>query len=207
MIPLNAKDSIGLDETLMSHWNEFYPDAVDQILPGMPEPLGNLVVLATYVDANHAGNLVNRRSHTGVLIYVNNALVTWFSKRQNTVESSSFGSEFVALRIATELIEALRYKLRMFGIPVEVPTNVYCDSKLVVTNASIPTSVLNKRHNAICYHKVPEAQAAGVINVLWIEGTYNLADLLTKTTLASNVKHDIADCIFANRTVLIEDGT
>jgi Reverse transcriptase (RNA-dependent DNA polymerase). len=138
MIPLDDKDSIGPDETLMSHWREFYPDAVDQIPPDMPEPLGNPVVLATYVDANHAGNLVNRRSHTGVLIYVNNALITWFSKRQNTVESSSFGSEFVALRIATELIEALRYKLRMFGIPVEGSTKVYCDNKSVVTNASIP---------------------------------------------------------------------
>jgi hypothetical protein len=65
---------------------------------------------------------------------------------------------------------------------------------------------IDKKHNAICYHKVRKAQAAGVINVLWIEGTSNLADLLTKTTLASNVKHDIADCIFANKTVLIEDG-
>jgi hypothetical protein len=59
-----------------------------------------------------------------------------------------------------------------------------------------------------CYAmRVREAQAAGVINVLWIEGTSNLADLLTKTTLVTNVKHDIADCIFANGFVLIEDGT
>jgi len=173
----------------------------------MPEPLGSPVVIASYVDANHAGNLANRRSHTGILVYVNNALILWYSKRQNTVESSSFGSEFVALRIATELIEALQYKLRMFGVPVEDPTNVYCDNKSVVINASIPTSVLSKRHNAICYHRVREAQAAGIINVLWIEGSRNLADLLTKTTLASNVKHDIADSIFSNKSVLIEDGT
>jgi hypothetical protein len=83
---------------------------------------------------------------------------------------------------------------------------VYCDNKSVVTNASVPTSVLSKRHNAICYHRVREAQAAGIINVLWIKGSTNLADLLTKTTLASNVKHDIADCIFSNKSVLIEDG-
>jgi hypothetical protein len=54
----------------------------------------------------------------------------------------------------------------MFGVLIEGPTNVYCDNKLVVTNASVPTSVLNKRHNAICYHRVREAQAAGIINVL-----------------------------------------
>jgi hypothetical protein len=54
--------------------------------------------------------------------------VIWYSKRQNTVESSSFGSEFIALRIAKELIVALRYKLRMFGVPVHGPANVFCDN-------------------------------------------------------------------------------
>ena len=206
MIPPCVDGAIGPDDVAMEHWREFYPNASDPLPPNMPEPLGNPVVVAAYVDANHAGNLANRRSHTGVLLYVNNSLIVWYSKRQNTVESSSFGSEFVALRIATELNEALRYKLRMFGVPVEGPTTVYCDNKSVVTNATIPTSVLSKRHNAICYHKVREAQAAGIIHVLWIKGTNNLADLLTKTTLASNVKHDIADCIFANKSVLIEDG-
>jgi hypothetical protein len=50
--------------------------------------------------------------------------VIWYSKRQNTVETSTFGSEFVAMRIAVELVESLRYKLRMFGLPIEGPTNV-----------------------------------------------------------------------------------
>ena len=99
------------------------------LLSKMPEPLGNPIVIAAYVYANHAGNLANRRSHTGVLVYVNNDLILWYSKCQNTVKSSSFGSEFVALRIATELIEALQYKLRMFGVPIEDSTNVYCDNK------------------------------------------------------------------------------
>jgi len=206
LIPPQVNGAVGPDNVIMEHWKEFYPDASDRLPHNMPEPLGNPVAIAAYVDANHAGNLANRRSHTGILVYVNNALILWYSKRQNTVESSSFGSEFIALRIATELIEALRYKLRMFGVPVEDPTNVYCDNKSVVTNASVPTSVLSKRHNAICYHRVREAQAAGIVNVLWIKGSMNLADLLTKTTLASNVKHDIADCIFANKSVLIEDG-
>jgi len=60
-----------------------------------------------FVDANHAGNLVTRRSHTGILIYCNQAPIMWYSKAQKTVETSTFGSEFVALRIAVELVEAL----------------------------------------------------------------------------------------------------
>lgn len=186
------------------YWKELYPDAQEVIPSNQPEPLGNPVWIHTYVDANHAGNLANRRSHSGILIYVNNAPIIWFSKRQNTVESSSFGSEFVALRIAVELVEALRYKLRMFGIPIDGPTNIYCDNKSVVTNASIPTSVLNKRHNAICYHKVRESQAAGTIRVGWIPGEENLADLFTKTTMPGNVRNDIVETIFMNQCSHIE---
>ena len=118
------------------------------------EPFGNPVLVRAWVDVNHAGNLANRRSHSGILIYVNNALVLSFSKRQNTVKSSSFGSELVALRIATVMIEALRYKLRCFGIPIVGPKTVLCDNKSVVTNSSVPVSVLNKKHNDICYHRV-----------------------------------------------------
>ena len=144
------------------------------------EPLGNLVLVRAWVDANHAGNLANRRTHSGILIYVNNALILLYSKRQNTVESSSFGLELVALRIATHMIEALRYKLRCFGIPIDGPVTVLCDNKSVFTNSSVPTSVLNKRNNAIYYHRVREAQAAQIIKVAWIPEDMNLSDILTR---------------------------
>jgi hypothetical protein len=111
---------------------------------------------------------------------LNSAPIAWYSKRQNTVESSTFGSEFVALRVATEMCQALRYKLRMFGVAIDGPTSVMCDNKSVQTNASVPTSQLGKKHNAICYHKVRENVAAGVIRVGWVSSENNLADLFTK---------------------------
>ena len=170
----------------------------------MIKPLGRPVTIRTYVDANHAGNLANRRSHTGILIYINNSPIIWYSKRQNTVETSSFGSEFVALRIATELNEALRYKLRTFGVPLNGPSEILCDNKSVVTNSSVPTSVLNKRHNAICYHRVREAQAAGIIRVGWIEGKDNLADLFTKTTMPTQTKTNFVKYIFNNEASVLK---
>jgi hypothetical protein len=80
---------------------------------------------------------------------------------QNMVENLTFGSEFVAMQIAVELIEALRYKLRMFGVPINCPTNVFCDSEAVTKNAIYPESTLKKKHNAIAYHRTREAVAAG----------------------------------------------
>mmetsp|Transcript_6957 Transcript_6957/g.15349 ORF Transcript_6957/g.15349 Transcript_6957/m.15349 type:complete len:138 (-) Transcript_6957:553-966(-) len=78
-------------------WKEFYCDVKEEDPPNMPEPLGREVVMSCFVDANHAGNKVTRRSHTGIVIFLNRAIIQIYSKRQNTVESSTFGSEFVEM--------------------------------------------------------------------------------------------------------------
>jgi hypothetical protein len=131
-------------------WTDFYGDVSEAIPPKMPNSRGNPVNTTCFVDANHAGNLVTCRSQTGILLFVMKSPIVWYSKRQ----TSTFGSEFVAMRQATESIEALRYKLRMFGIPIDGPTRVYGDNGAVISNSSIPTSSLTKKHNAICYHRV-----------------------------------------------------
>jgi Reverse transcriptase (RNA-dependent DNA polymerase) len=164
-------------------WESSYPGAAEALPPNPPEALRNSVTMTCYVDADHAGCLATRRSHSGVLLYVNSALVLWHSKRQNTVEASTFGSEFIAAKIAIEMIEGLRYKLRMMGFPLIGPTSVLCDNQSVVTNASRPESTLSKKHIAIAiaYHRVREAQAAETVRFGHVAGTANWADMLTKS--------------------------
>jgi hypothetical protein len=145
-----------------------------------PVPLGMPVEISCFVDANHAGNVITRRSHTGILIFVQNAPILWFSKKQNTVESSTFGSELVAMRIARDLIAALRIKLQLFGVPLAGPANVLCNNQGVVKNTCIPESTLTKKHNSINYHIIREAAAMGMIRVGKEDTETNLADLLTK---------------------------
>ena len=178
-------------------WSSFYEDLDEELPPRMPEPLGNPVNIHVFVDANHAGNVVTRRSHTGILVFVQNSPVLWVSRRQNTVETSTFGSEFVALRNARDVIIALRYKLRMFGVPLEGPAQVYCDNQGVVKNTSIPESVLSKKHNAINYHAVREAAAAGVLEVHKEDTQTNLADLFTKV-LPADRRRDLLGSILYN---------
>ena len=123
---------------------------------------------------------MTRRSQSGILIFCNCAPIIWYSKRQNTVETSTFGSEFQAIKNAVELTEALRYKLRMFGAPIDGATNVFCDNEAVYKNTSLPESTLKKKHHSIAYHRCREAVAAGTVRVAK-EGTKtNLADLFTK---------------------------
>ena len=64
----------------------------------------------------------------GFLIFFNRAPIRWHSKQYNAVGKSTFGSEMMALKNGVELVESLRYKLRMFGAPIEGATNIYCDN-------------------------------------------------------------------------------
>jgi hypothetical protein len=177
-------------------WSSFYQQLEEELPPKMPEPLGNPVVLHVFVDANHAGNVVTRRSHTGILLFVQNSPIQWLSKRQNTVETSTFGSEFVALRTARDMIISMRYKLRMFGVPLDGPAQVYCDNQGVVKNTSIPESVLSKKHNAINYHAVREAAAAGVLQVHKEDTQTNLADLFTKVLPADRRRELLGSIVY-----------
>ena len=110
----------------------------EAIPPNMPKPCGNSVSTHFCVDSNHTGNKVTCRSQKGILIFVNKAPTIAFSKHKNTVETGTFGSEFTALKNAVQLVEDLRYKLRMFGVPIEGLTNVLCDNELVYKNVYKP---------------------------------------------------------------------
>jgi hypothetical protein len=165
-------------------WSEYYPRVEDPLPANMPQPQGKSVMVLCYVDADHAGCQVTCCSPMGILILVNCAPILWLSKRQNTVETSTFGSEFIALKTAVEMVEGLCYKLRMPGVPMEGATNLFCDNESVVKNSSRPESTLKKRHNGIAYHHCREAQAAGIIRIPFEPSETNLADLFTKLLAA-----------------------
>jgi hypothetical protein len=103
-----------------------------------------------------------------------------YSKRQNTVEASTFGSEFTAIKTAIKQVELLRYKLRMMGIPINGPSSVYTDDQPVFKNATSPESVLKKKQNLIAYHRTREAQASRTDQVALEPIDTNMSDILTK---------------------------
>ena len=106
--------------------------------------------------------------------------IDWISKRQGTIKPARYGSEFVATRITTDNIVELRYTLRMLGVPILDASYVFGDNQAVVNSSMIPEYNLKKRHNALAYHRVREAIAAGIIQYYHIDGKENPADVLRK---------------------------
>ena len=117
------------------------------------------------------------------------APVFWFSKKQTTVETSSFGSEFVAMKNCTEYIRGLRYRLRMMGIQVLGPTYIYGDNQSVLYNTTIPESTLKKKSQSLCYHFVREGVAGNEWRTGYIKSINNPADILTKPFPATKRQH------------------
>ena len=157
-----------------------YGNLKEELPPDMPPPKGHLVRTTSYVDANLMHCKVTGKSATGILHLVNQTPIAWFSKRQATVETATYGSEFVAARQATEQIMDLRYTLMYMGLPLDGPSWLFGDNKSVITSSTIPHSMLGKRHNALAYHRVHASIASGVSNFIHIDGTDNVADVLTK---------------------------
>lgn len=162
------------------NWSEFYPDAIEEVPSDMPEPDGEMMKLTCYVDADHARDKLTRKSVTGIVLLLNNTPISWMSKRQKTVETSTYGSELVAARIAVDLIVEWRYKLRMLGVELEESSWMVGDNMSVVVNTTIPSSNLKKKHQACNYHRVREAIAGRFITYGYIPSERNIADICTK---------------------------
>ncbi|KAI2513193.1 hypothetical protein MHU86_1231 [Fragilaria crotonensis] len=182
-------------------WRAFYGNAKEALPPNAPTPRGKDVDLRLFVDSDHAGDKKTRRSRTGFLIYLNSAPITWFSKKQSTIETSVFGAEFVAMKQGMETLRGLRYKLRMMGVSLSGPSYIYGDNMSVVHNTQRPESTLKKKSNSVCYHAVREAVAMGECLVGHVSTHDNPADICTKIIpggqkrdhLVGLILHDITD--------------
>jgi hypothetical protein len=161
-------------------WRDFYGNIKEPTPPNAPAALGKEVDIRLYVDSSHADDRSTRRSRTGFFVYINNALITWVSKKQATIETSVFGAEFVAMKHGIENVRGLRYKLRMMGIQISGPTYVYGDNMSVINNTSRPESTLKKKSNSVCYHFCRESAAMDESIMGHVSSEENRADIATK---------------------------
>ena len=132
------------------------------------------------MDANLNHCLATGKSLTGCLQFVNKTLVDWYSKKQATVETATYCSEFVAAKTATEQIMDIRQSLRYLGAPIGAKSILFGDNRSVVTSATLPHSALPKRHNILAFHRVWEAISTKLMAFYWIQSAYNLNDMLSK---------------------------
>ena len=171
-------------EKLIPDFLQDYPEAKEEIAAHFPKSFGPVMETTIMVDADHAHDQKTRRSLTGLLAFVGSTPVIWLSKRQGAIASSTYAAEFSALRTATEEAISLRYMLRCLGCNVPTdgscPTKIFGDNLSVIQSAANPAADISKKHVAISFHTVREAIAARIVEAYWLQGKYNLSDIMTK---------------------------
>ncbi|KAL7559264.1 hypothetical protein ACA910_009039 [Epithemia clementina (nom. ined.)] len=173
-------DYSSLPEQVFDWTRTVYSNAQELIPEDCPEPIGHYVTLTHFKDANLMHDLVTRRSVTAVLHFMNGTPIDWYSKCQSTVETATFRSEFVSARTAVDQAQEFCNTLWYLGVPIQGKSYLFGDNKSIVTNATLPHSILNKRHHLLSYHCVREAVAAGWLAFYWKESKTNPADILSK---------------------------
>jgi hypothetical protein len=172
-----AKDSVEI-------LGDDYPGATEEVDAKCPKQFFDELTITAFVDWDHAHDKVTPRSITGLVILVGRTQVFFSSKCQGAIETSTYGAEFCAMRTAVEeVIIAVRYMLRCFGVRVEHASYLFGDNLGVVQNVTIKESLLKKKHVAISYHKVRESAACGIVHPAKLLGKYNFGDVLTKSQM------------------------
>ena len=96
-----------------------YGDVKEQLPSDLPAPKGKPVRTTSFIDANLMFCKATGRSATGILHFVQATPIDWYSKRQSTVETATYGSEFVAGRTATDQVIDIWLTLRYMGAPLD----------------------------------------------------------------------------------------
>jgi hypothetical protein len=136
-------------------WSSSVYGDVKEIIPtDIPEPKGKYITLSHYFDANLYHDMITRRSVTAILDFLNQTPMDLYSKKQATVKTATFGSEFIAVRTTIDQIIDLRMTLHYVGIPIQEKSYVFGDNKTVINASSTPHAKLHKRHNALSFHHV-----------------------------------------------------
>jgi hypothetical protein len=162
-------------------WSETVYGSPQEILPDdAPKPMGLPVLFTHYVDANLMHDALTGRSMMGILHFVNGTPIDWYAKKTPTVETATYGSEFVAARNCVEQIIDLRNTFRYLGVPIDGQSYMFGDNESVVNSGSRPHAKLHKRHTALSFHRVREAIASNMLAFIHIAGQLNPADILSK---------------------------
>ena len=190
-------DYSALDGEISCNWTNLYPGVKEEVnksrimIPSLL--LGKGIMISAFVDADHTRDEVTRRrSVKGIMIFLNctlaGAVVYQAAGYSQWLESSMYSSELVAACIAaTEMVMEMRLNLRSMGrvyLSGGGASYMFRDNMSVITNATLPLLCLKKKHNAIAYHCIWEAIAAGIIKFIHVPSSRNIADVLTKPFLA-----------------------
>nr|GEU68348.1 ribonuclease H-like domain-containing protein [Tanacetum cinerariifolium] len=138
------------------------------------------ISLVGYTDADWAGCPSTRRSTSGYCVFFEDNLLSWSSKRQQTISRSSAEAEYRGVANVVAKTAWLRNLLRELHSPLSAATLVYCDNVSATYLSANPVQHQRTKHIEIDIHFVRDLVTAGQVRVLHLSSRYQYADIFTK---------------------------
>lgn len=140
----------------------------------------NVNIIDCYVDADWAGDSLDRKSTTGYVIRLFGNVIYWKSRKQNSVTKASTFAEYVALSEAVSELKFIKELLETFNVRLINPIDIYEDNTGALNIAKYGNFTKNSKHIEVHYHYVHECVRDKVINVIKVNSDDNIADMFTK---------------------------
>ncbi|KAI3669369.1 hypothetical protein L6452_40603 [Arctium lappa] len=135
--------------------------------------------LMAYTDSDYGGCKLDRKSTYGSCQFLGGKLVSWTSKKQNCVSTSTAEAEYVAAASCCSQVLWMRTQLRDYGFDIEkIP--ILCDSKSAIAISANPVQHSKTKHIDIGYHFLKHHVEQGTIEMYFVPTDYQLTDLFTK---------------------------
>lgn len=141
----------------------------------------NTDILDSFVDADWAGDSIDRKSTSGYIVRLFGNVIFWKSKKQGSVTKSSTFAEYVALSEAVSEIKFMKDILEDFNEYMESPIKIFEDNSGALSIAKYGNFTKNSKFIEVHYHFVNENYMKGVIDIVKIDTEQNLADIFTKS--------------------------
>ena len=134
------------------------------------------------VDSDYAGDNIDKKSTSGFIIRLYGNLIFWKTHKQNNVTKCSTFAEYTAMSEAvTEILFIKNLLIETFDIKLERPIKLYEDNSGAVAIAKYGNFTKNSKHIEVQYHYINENYENGIIDIVKIDTSLNLADMLTKS--------------------------
>lgn len=141
----------------------------------------NSEIIDCYVDADWAGDHLDRKSTTGYVIRLFGNVIYWKSRKQKCVTKASTYAEYVALSEAVSELKFVKELLKLFNVTLEKPINIFEDNSGAINLAKYGSFTKNSKHIEVHYHYVHESIKENMINVVKVNSDDNIADIFTKS--------------------------
>jgi hypothetical protein len=138
------------------------------------------IKLECYADADFASDLETRKSHTGFINFILNGCISWKTKRQKCIATSTAEAEYMAVYEASKEIKWIRLLLKELGFEQSGPTIIHEDNTSAISMSTNDGNHSRTKHIDIKYHYVKDLVKENIIQLKWISTNEQIADIFTK---------------------------